>query len=182
MANVQHADLTDPYLHEPIGIAAASGNTVYTADGAGSGTWQKVDSDMLDTASINTFIEDGITANSFDVTANYWVSGYFTDIDTAGFILVPVLRNSTFVRARIVLANAITAANNTLTFTNTGVGSMGTQVLTFAGSAEGTGFTFTPAGNTTITAPNYIKIETDGLSSTACRVWILCEFEAILNA
>lgn len=37
MAN--HANLTDPELHEPKGIAAASDGDVYVANGAGSGTW-----------------------------------------------------------------------------------------------------------------------------------------------
>jgi hypothetical protein len=39
MANVQHASLTDPELHEPKGAAAASDGEVYVSDGAGSGDW-----------------------------------------------------------------------------------------------------------------------------------------------
>ena len=39
MANVNHSTLTDPYLHEPKGIAAAPAGQVYIADGAGSGDW-----------------------------------------------------------------------------------------------------------------------------------------------
>ena len=37
MAN--HADLSDPELHEPKGAAAASSGQVYVSDGAGSGVW-----------------------------------------------------------------------------------------------------------------------------------------------
>lgn len=40
MANVNHSTLTDPYLHEPKGVAAASIGSVYFADGAGSGDWE----------------------------------------------------------------------------------------------------------------------------------------------
>lgn len=40
MANVNHSTLTDPYLHEPKGVAAASSGSVYFADGAGSGSWE----------------------------------------------------------------------------------------------------------------------------------------------
>ena len=40
MANVNHSTLTDPYLHEPKGVAAASLGSVYFADGAGSGDWE----------------------------------------------------------------------------------------------------------------------------------------------
>lgn len=39
MANVNHSTLTDPYLHEPKGVAAASSGEVYVADGTGSGDW-----------------------------------------------------------------------------------------------------------------------------------------------
>jgi hypothetical protein len=39
MANVNHSTLTDPYLHEPKGVASAGAGTVYVANGSGSGTW-----------------------------------------------------------------------------------------------------------------------------------------------
>ena len=55
MANVNHSTLTDPYLHEPKGVAAASAGSVYIADGSGSGDWVK------DHAHINGYI-------SFDAT------------------------------------------------------------------------------------------------------------------
>jgi hypothetical protein len=41
MANVNHSTLTDPYLHEPKGVASAPSGSVYVADGAGSGDWTK---------------------------------------------------------------------------------------------------------------------------------------------
>lgn len=39
MANVSHASLTGVSLHEPKGVATAAANTVYAADGSGSGAW-----------------------------------------------------------------------------------------------------------------------------------------------
>lgn len=42
MANVNHSSLTDPYLHEPKGIAAAAANKVYVSDGAASGSWKTI--------------------------------------------------------------------------------------------------------------------------------------------
>src|SRR5690242_14620433 len=42
----QHRFLTDPDLHEPIGISEADEDQVYVSDGAGSGSWQ----DLLDGA------------------------------------------------------------------------------------------------------------------------------------
>lgn len=41
MANVNHSTLTDPYLHEPKGVAAASSGDVYIANGSGSGSWKQ---------------------------------------------------------------------------------------------------------------------------------------------
>lgn len=35
-----HSTITDPNIHEPKGVASADANTVYRADGAGSGSWE----------------------------------------------------------------------------------------------------------------------------------------------
>lgn len=43
MANVPHKNWTDPEIHEPKGIATALVDTVYVSDGAGSGTWQEIE-------------------------------------------------------------------------------------------------------------------------------------------
>lgn len=39
---VEHVDITDPEIHEPKGASTATANQVYVADGAASGTWQKI--------------------------------------------------------------------------------------------------------------------------------------------
>lgn len=43
-----HKNLTDPQLHEPKGVSAASEGTVYFADGNGSGEWKPVAFDLVD--------------------------------------------------------------------------------------------------------------------------------------
>lgn len=40
MATIEHSALTTGELHEPKGIATADANTVYVADGVGSGAWR----------------------------------------------------------------------------------------------------------------------------------------------
>lgn len=40
MPNVEHASLTDPNLHEPKGVAAAAVDSIYQANGSGSGSWK----------------------------------------------------------------------------------------------------------------------------------------------
>ena len=42
--SIQHSVITDPNIHEPKGVAAATTGSAYFANGAGSGTWKKVDS------------------------------------------------------------------------------------------------------------------------------------------
>lgn len=39
MANIEHKNITDPYLHEAKGVSTASNGEFYVADGAGSGEW-----------------------------------------------------------------------------------------------------------------------------------------------
>lgn len=40
MANVAHSALTDPNLHEPKGVATATADQIYQANGSGSGSWK----------------------------------------------------------------------------------------------------------------------------------------------
>ena len=161
MAN--HADLTGVELHEPKGAAAASANTIYVADGAGSGSWIKVTASSIDATSV-------LNVNTFRVTAK------FADVSSASTIYIPLDANCTFVSASIVLANAITVADSILTFYNGTSTSMGTKTITFTGSAEGTRFTFTPSASATFTSSGFVKIATDGGSTTACETTIILKF------
>ena len=38
---IEHKNITDPNIHEPLGVATADSGDMYVANGAGSGTWQK---------------------------------------------------------------------------------------------------------------------------------------------
>jgi len=38
----EHVNITDPFIHEPKGVASAGVDQVYVSDGAGSGAWQDV--------------------------------------------------------------------------------------------------------------------------------------------
>lgn len=42
MAEIQHADIGNAHRHEPKGITTAPANSIYKADGSGSGSWQVV--------------------------------------------------------------------------------------------------------------------------------------------
>lgn len=51
MANIQHKNIPDAQLHEPKGVASASANTTYVADGLGSGSWETPKVSGVDAAS-----------------------------------------------------------------------------------------------------------------------------------
>lgn len=69
MADIQHASLTDEFLHEAKGAAAATSGHVLTATGVGTATFQALPTDEIGTLTIQDELEDSSTVNQF-VTAN----------------------------------------------------------------------------------------------------------------
>lgn len=65
--DIEHNELPDELLHEPKGASTAAAGTVYIADGAGSGSFQKLPTTSLDIAS--TSIID-ITPSTIDATVS----------------------------------------------------------------------------------------------------------------
>jgi len=62
MADVEHSALTGSDLHEPKGVASATANQVYVADGAASGAWE----DVLPQVAIYQYQEtDGTDGDSY---------------------------------------------------------------------------------------------------------------------
>ena len=143
----EHVDIADGERHEPKGASTATVGQVYVSDGAASGSWEDFAYD------INTML---------------------ADVSNPSFVLVPILNDSVVTQIKYVLGAAITVANSTITVTRGGGSAMGTQVITQAASAEGTTFTQTPSGNNDITAAthHYIKIATDGASTTTAPLYI----------
>jgi hypothetical protein len=72
MATVQHSAITDPNIHEPKGVAAATINKVYVSNGSGSGTWQKLSPPQLAGLTTNGQAGDVITVNG---SGNFVLSG-----------------------------------------------------------------------------------------------------------
>jgi hypothetical protein len=73
---IEHVIISDPYIHEPKGVAAATQDKVYVSDGAGSGSWQGISVTQLD----STGEEHGhiITADGTGGTA--WRSLVWKDL------------------------------------------------------------------------------------------------------
>lgn len=135
-----HAALTDPFLHEPKGIAAAAEGLVYVSDGAGSGDWKHDE---------------------------YAVAFQFTDVSSASSIYVPILRGGTIKKIIGVLSGAVTTANTIITIRNAAGLSMGTITIDHTTSGAGVVYTLTPTSNNIVATDSFFYAESDGGSSTA---------------
>jgi len=66
-----HSALTGSDLHEPKGAASAAANTVYQANGLGSGTWAKIDNDNTAT---NYYISRTVATGTISSAAQFDIS------------------------------------------------------------------------------------------------------------
>lgn len=182
MAETLHSTLSDPDLHEPKGVSAATVGQVYVADGLGSGTWTKYASSnvtVTDTAGYFTATNvENTLKEIYERPLHLHVS--LADVSYASFVLVPLPYNVEIVSIRFVLHTSIHTADSIVTVTRGGdSASLGTKTISYSGSAEGTTFDFTPSGNASINATThkYIKIASDGASSGTVPMDITVSFK-----
>ena len=147
MANVNHSSLTDPYLHEPKGVATATSGDVYVANGSGSGAW----------TAKQTLIELSI-------------EGYLEDVSSVEKVYVPIPFAGTVSKVLTVLEASISSANSIVTVKNSAGSSMGTLTITASGSAAGDIDILTPTSNNTVTTNSFITIESDGGSTNTAKL------------
>lgn len=160
---VAHSTLTGADLHEPKGVASASAGTVYVANGAGSGVWQKVGESELNTSEI--------FPNEISLSV------VLPDISAASSVFLPIPMTWTLTAISGVLAGAITVANSTVTFTKNGSGTIATQLVPYTTSGEGVGFDITSLSNNTFIVGDYIKVTSDGGSTTTIPLYLTFIFE-----
>jgi len=113
---IAHETITDPYLHEPKGIASAVNKAIYVADGAGGGAWSLLYGNNF--AVIND--EDDFPAQS---------GGIITLEDNTTYVLTSSV--STAYKFTLGINNAFVSFNpfkTSLTYTGTGVLFTGTDV------------------------------------------------------
>lgn len=92
MATVQHSAITDPNIHEPKGVAAATINKVYVSNGTGSGTWKKLSPPQLAGLTTNGQAGDTVTvdgAGNFVLTGTPHGQVHFYDITTPYALTYP---------------------------------------------------------------------------------------------
>lgn len=173
---VAHSSLTGADLHEPKGVASAAADTVYVANGSGSGTWKKTeagDVTVADTGSkfAGTDVET-VLLELYQLSSI--VDGIFEDVSSVETVLLPIPFSCQVLSIKMILAGSITTADATITVTRSDGAAMGTRVIEYAGSAEGTSFTFVPSANDTFTggAHNYIKLVSDGASTGSVKLYV----------
>jgi len=151
MANVNHSTLTDPYLHEPKGVAASSAGDVYVSDGAGSGTWEDHRRSVI--------------------------TVHFEDLSSSEDIYVPIPFAGTVSRITTVLEDAIAGGDVTITVKDSSANSMGTITIAQSGSAAGDVDSLDPSSNNTVTDNDYVLVQGDGgaTSHVDCFVAIVVE-------
>lgn len=165
MANVAHSTLSGSDLHECKGAGSASINTVRVADGSGSGTWQKITADQIDSTIKN--INKGVVTGFISDTASATVS------QNSVYIVLPYACTVTKVHC---VSMAAVNADTTLTVANNAGTSMGTITIAIAGAAAGDVDTLTPASNNTFTAGQKISVSSDGAGTTVNPATISVEF------
>lgn len=138
-----HNTITDPYLHEPKGIAAAATDLVYISNGTGSGAWK------VPTHTLNSVI---------------------ADVSTPSLVYVPTPLAGRVKKVVAVLHAPITLANSIINVKNAAGVSMGTFTVPFSGSAAGNTFVLTPVSNNLVNVNSFITIETDGGSTTTAII------------
>lgn len=148
MANVNHSALTDPYLHEPKGAAAATSGQVYVANGAASGAWANL-----------------------DAATTYIISGVIDDISTAATVYIPTPEAGTVKQVTTVLDGTIATSAVAVVVKNAAAATMGTITVNDAGSAAGDIDSVTPASNNTFTANSFVTIATDGASTNTVKLY-----------
>ena len=154
MANVQHNAMTGSDLHEPKGVGAASANTLYVANGSGSGTWQKVSTTELGTSikSVNKIILN-LCIDDISTAASY-------------FVVCPIAGDIEKIWS--VIDQAIATTDTTLTAEIAGTAvTNGAITIAHSGSAAGTVDSATPSGQKTLTAGQPIEIVCGGQTNTS---------------
>ena len=155
MANVTHASLTGADLHEPKGVAAATVNQVYVADGAASGAW--------------TTVQGGL--NKYVFTIHIQDASSATAALNSAYLAMPFACTVTGVYS--VAYAAIATTDNVLTVANNAGSSMGTITVAFTGSAIGDVDQITTiTTNNTFTAGQKLSVISNSGSATVCPMMI----------
>lgn len=147
-------------------MATATVDKVYVSNGAGSGAWQKIETDQLD-AAIKSINKGVITAFISDIASGT------AELNRA-YLIMPYA--CTVAKVYSVINRSLATADATLTCANNAGSSMGTIVVAFSGSAAGDIDSLTPVSNNTFAAGERMLISSDGGGSNTVPATIIVEF------
>lgn len=160
---VAHSTLTGADLHEPKGAAAASANTLYVFDGAGSGAAAKIGVDQINASSVKN-------VNKYKLLVEL---SPLNSTSTEAFVVFP--EACTVTKITSVLAGAISGTDAVVTFTKNSVDSLGTLTVAQSGSAEGDVDSLTPVSNNTFTANQYLKLAVTTAATGAIPLYLVID-------
>lgn len=150
--SVEHKDLSGSSVHEPKGIATAATNTVYTADGSGSGTW----SDPVGSINNKNLL---------------FLAVKMDDISSASSVFIPVPLASKVTKITVVTDAAYTGTNVITAQVVPSGSSTGTSVTGISISCVGTNANTVSSGtsssNNALGLTDTLKITSDGGGATA---------------
>lgn len=163
MANVNHSTLTDPYLHEPKGVASAASGEVYIANGSATGAWTQLQRHVGGHITFSTLSPYAHSATTSDTPLN----PAFTVVNNNGFSGVSSpnagLRydGAETLHASLTFTASIQQASGTdrqveMLFYLNGTALAGSRVIATASS--GSWSQFTTAFNTTLATNDIIEV------------------------
>lgn len=141
---IKHSLLSGADLHEPKGIETASSGTVYTANGAGSGSWSRVAS-----------LAQGPTIDAND--------------STPGYFLAPT--NCRLTSVSLILKDVMVTSEPSLTLVVKDSSGVVVGTVVFPAASDQPGTAMTSALNTALSVGGYVTVEVSGVPATSsCRI------------
>lgn len=172
MPDVQHNALSGAELHEPKGVASASSNETYVADGAGSGEWTEPEPKGLSGESAGkVYVSDGSDSGAW-TAREYTLTGVITDVSTAETIYFAVPYAGEVTKITTVLEGPITGADANILLKDSSGNAMGGMVIANSGSAAGDVDSDDTLTDNDVVANDFVTVETDGGSTDAQRLFV----------
>lgn len=153
MAN--HASLTGAELHECKGADSAAANTVRVSDGAGSGTWQKITSDSINTSSVK------------NVNKQWEVFTQKSPIDPNSRIYIPIEQNKTVSTVKVIVNNTV-SGNLTVTVRKN-ASTVGSGTIASTTEASSVDITV----NTAYTTSDTLSLDFSGTTTSSFTIMLI---------
>lgn len=180
----EHANIQDPDIHEPTGVASADAGQTYVADGVGGGAWIESGGAVFgsmevisnsDTLALTAASDGTLNTNSeyTKVDSGLWSAGPLSGVtfDSSGFLLVSVtgIYNVIFWGSiEISVINTLSAIKFSMDDTN---GTLNSRKLSRLSGASGDRGSMSAAGQVLLTAGD--KLSMWAAADKSCNLTII---------